>query len=52
MFIDFREGDREGGERERVREERRHISVREKHQLVASCMCPDQGLNLQPRHVP
>ena len=25
---------------------------REKHQSVASCMCPDWGLNAQPRHVP
>ena len=24
----------------------------EKHRRVASCMCPDQGLNLQPRQVP
>ena len=31
-------------EREEGREEReRNIDVREKHQLVASCMCPDQG---------
>ena len=38
MFIAF-------GERETERE-------REKHQLVASCMHPDRGLNLQPRCVP
>ena len=24
----------------------------EKHQLVASCMCPSRGPNQQPRHVP
>ena len=24
----------------------------EKHLLVASCMCPDWGVNPQPRHVP
>ena len=44
MFIDFRE---EGGERVRERD----IDVREKHQMVASCMCPDQGSNPQPRYV-
>ena len=40
MLIDFRERGREG-----KREEK-------KHQLVASQMGPNQGLNLQPRHVP
>ena len=47
-------------ERERKGEEgrERNIDVREKDQLVASCMLPDQGLsqdqgpNPQPRHVP
>ena len=42
------------------REREKNIDVREKHQLVVSCthlecgdhMCLDQGLNLQPRHVP
>ena len=36
----------------REKERDRNISVREKHLLVASCTCPDQGLNPQPRHVP
>ena len=39
MFIDLRE--REG-----------NINVREKYQLVASHMCPDQGSNPQPRYMP
>ena len=33
----------EGGGRER------HQCKREKHQLIASHTCPDQGSNLQPR---
>ena len=45
LCIDFwvrgREGKREGT-----------INVRDKHRLVASCTCPDGGLNPQPRHVP
>ena len=36
----------------RKRERHTDIDVREKHQVVASCMCPDQGSNPQPRHVP
>ena len=40
MFVDFLEWE-EGGERER-----------EKHWSVAYYMCPDQGLNPQPRYVP
>ena len=54
MFIDFRGGGeergREGGrgkEREREREKEKNIHVREKYQLVASCMHPDRGPNLQ-----
>ena len=39
-------------ERERERERERNISVREKHQLGASCMRPNQGSNPQPRYVP
>ena len=42
MFIDFRETGKE---------KQRNIKVREKHQSVASRMCPDQELNLQPRYV-
>ena len=44
MFIDFRERNRvrEGREKER------NIDFREKHRLVASLMCSDQGLN--PQH--
>ena len=44
MFIDFRERGRE-------RQREKNIDVREKHQLVASCVCPDWGSNLQPFHV-
>ena len=40
MLIDLRERGREG-EREG-----------KKHRSAASCLCPDQGTNLQPRHVP
>ena len=36
-------------EREEGRE--RNIDVREEHQLVASPMCPNEILNLQPRYV-
>ena len=28
------------------------IDVREKHEMVASSMCPDLGLNLQPTEPP
>ena len=31
------------------REEREEISVREKHQLVATCMCPNGDQTPQPR---
>ena len=44
MFIDFRE---RGGWRER----KRNISVRKKHQSVASCLHPDGGWTLPPRYV-
>ena len=37
---------------ERGEGRKRNITVREKHLLLASPMCPDQGLNPQPRHVP
>ena len=33
------------------KEKKTNIDAREKHQLVASCMHPWQGLNLQPRHM-
>ena len=36
----------------REKEMKRNISVREKHWSVASGACPNQGPNLQPRHVP
>ena len=62
MFLDFRERGREKieterdtdreTERQRERERERNIDVREKHQLVASCKCPNWGSNLQPRYVP
>ena len=42
--IVFREGGREGRDR--------NISVREKHQLFASCTCPYLRWNPQPRYVP
>ena len=45
LFIAFREREREEGRE-------RNIDVREKHQLVASHIYNDQGLNLQPRYVP
>ena len=51
MFIDFIEGGITG-EREGERERDRNTDVREKIWLVASCRCPDQGSNLQPRDVP
>ena len=38
----------ERGER-REEERERNIHVREKHLLVASCMCSNRGLNPQPR---
>lgn len=43
MLIDFRkrEDKREG-------ERKRNINVREKHQFIASPMCPDRGSNPQP----
>ena len=43
MFIDFRkrEEEREGGRK-------RNINMREKHQSIASRMCPDRRLNPQP----
>ena len=44
LFLERREG--------REEERERNISVREKHQSVASRMCPHQRLNPQPRHVP
>ena len=44
MFTDFKEKERE----EREGEGGRDIDVREKHWLVVSHMCPDQGLN--PQH--
>ena len=40
----------ERGER-REKERERNIDVRERHQSVASCMCPDWGLNTQPKYV-
>ena len=39
-------------ERGREKERERNINEREKHLLVAFHMCPNQGLNLKPRHVP
>ena len=44
MLIDFRDRVREGGREG-------NIHVRDKHQLVVSCMYPNQGSNLQPGHV-
>ena len=44
MFIDLSEKERERG-RETLMGER-------KHQLVASCTCPDWGSNIQPGYVP
>ena len=39
-------------ERERERERKRNTNVREKHEWVASYMCPNWQLNPQPRYVP
>ena len=36
----------------REREWERNIDMREKHRLAAFCMYPNQGPDLQPRHVP
>ena len=38
--------------REREKEREKNINVRQKHQLVASHMCPNWRPNLQPIHVP
>ena len=38
---------RRGGGREKER--KRNIDVREKHQFVASCMCPDKELTINPQ---
>ena len=46
MFIDLEREERREKERER------NIIVRQKYQSIASCMCPNQGPNLRPRHVP
>ena len=43
-------GEREGGEREREREERDLMFHWLMHSLVDSCVCPDWGSNPQPRH--
>ena len=43
MFIDLRE---------RERERERNTNVKEKDQLLASHVCPDQESNPQPRYVP
>ena len=41
-------GRREGGEERRKRKRKREkLTVREKHQLVASCTCADLASNLQ-----
>ena len=34
------------------KETERNIDVKERHESVASQICPDWGLNPQPRHVP
>ena len=44
--------DRVGKGERNIREGERNTDVREKHQLVASCVPPKQELNLQPRYVP
>ena len=45
FFLAERQTERE---RDREREREKDIGVREKHQLVSSRMCPDQGSNPQP----
>ena len=44
LFLDRREG----GQKQRER----NMDVREKHQSVASCTCPDLGLGWQPWQEP
>ena len=44
-----RDRDRQTEREMRERERERGIDVREKHQSVASCTCPDWGSNPQPR---
>ena len=39
-------------ERGKEEERERNTDVREKHRLVASCVDPNWGPNLQPRQVP
>ena len=49
IFRERQKGRGRGKEKGRESEwERRRMGGREKHQSVASHMCPDQGLNLQP----
>ena len=50
MFIDFFSEREEEREREK-RERERDIYMRERHQSGASHMCPEWGLNRQPRYV-
>lgn len=45
MFIAFREEEGRGRERQIDRETETEIDIRQKHQLVASCVHPDRGLN-------
>ena len=47
MVIDFLER-----ERDRQTDRKTYISVKEKHQSIASHMCPNRGSDLQPRYVP
>ena len=39
-----------GEEREKGRREGERQRDRDKHQLTDSLLCPDQGMNLQPRY--
>ena len=48
MYVFLIESREKGSEKERER----NTDVSEKHQLVASCMRPAWGRNVQPRHVP
>ena len=52
MILEREQGGEREKKRERERERERDVDVREKHQLVASHMRPDQGSNPQPFSVP
>ena len=48
LFIDFRDREEGGGDREREIYLLFHLFI---YSLVNSCLCADWGLNLQPWHI-